>query len=546
MKRILSVFLIAFLLLVPLFSTQAESHIRVKDSMLSDEAIDRLEARADEVLAAHGVAPYFLFDTSVSDIVEYADTFVESVSEENAILLGLNATHYHFAVKGDLAKAAFPKSVLKDTLGPAFEAVKGDDEGKIRAYLDTVDEILAAYEANPTAAEPQPEPSAAAANIALTDSGKPTVVDSAKLLSDSEAEALSLRLAEIGRRYQCDVIVATVPDMGAKTAEQYADDFFDYNGYGYGATPDANGTTVDGDGILLFLSMLDRDFAVSTSGYGITAFTDYGIQEYLEPMFLPYFSRNDYDGGFNAYADGCEELLRMARDGMPYDCYHVYAAENTLDSAQLANANATAERFVDENGVAIYYLCFPSETDIGSFVAKFLKERVPESDALVLGVGSEGTIYQTKGSYAARRFTQKRLAALSEKIEPLLKAGNYYGAFETYTERSNRILHPLNLFTLAIAIGAGLLFGFIPLSGMKRQLVSVQPRTDADEYLIPSTFTLTQNSDVLLGSHVSRSVHVQPTESGGGPRGGGGGFHGGSSTHTSSSGGTHGGHSGKF
>ena len=81
---------------------------------------------------------------------------------------------------------------------------------------------------------------------------------------------------------------------------------------------------------------------------------------------------------------------------------------------------------------------------------------------------------------------------------------------------------------------------------MKRQMTSVTKQTSADRYLAPQSFTLTQNSDVLLGTNVSRSVHVVQTASSGGRSGSGGGFHGGSSTHTSSSGGTHGGHSGKF
>ena len=83
---------------------------------------------------------------------------------------------------------------------------------------------------------------------------------------------------------------------------------------------------------------------------------------------------------------------------------------------------------------------------------------------------------------------------------------------------------------------------------MKRQLISVNKKTSAETYMEPSSFTVTQNSDVLLGKNISRSVHVVRTESSGGGRSGGGGssFHGGSSTHTSSSGGTHGGHSGKF
>ena len=73
----------------------------------------------------------------------------------------------------------------------------------------------------------------------------------------------------------------------------YADDFYDYNGYGYGDSR---------DGILLLISMEERDWRISTCGYGITVFTDAG-QEYISDKFLPYLSDGDYSEAFTKYAD---------------------------------------------------------------------------------------------------------------------------------------------------------------------------------------------------------------------------------------------------
>ena len=69
--------------------------------------------------------------------------------------------------------------------------------------------------------------------------------DEAGLLSEDEADSLLARLDEISERQSCDVIVVTVASLDGKTAESYADDYFDFNGYGLGQ---------DGDGILLLLS----------------------------------------------------------------------------------------------------------------------------------------------------------------------------------------------------------------------------------------------------------------------------------------------------
>ena len=95
------------------------------------------------------------------------------------------------------------------------------------------------------------------------------VVDDADLLSASEASELSSIAEEISRRQQCDVVILTVDSLGGKSATAYADDYFDYNGYGYGA---------DRSGILFLLSMEERDWWMSTRGSAIQAFTDDGIQ----------------------------------------------------------------------------------------------------------------------------------------------------------------------------------------------------------------------------------------------------------------------------
>ena len=114
MKRFFSLLLIALLLCLPVFSAHADGgFIRLEDGVLSDEAVARLEARAEEIFSAHDVATYFFFDRSVSDVIDYTEQFVSDVPETDAIVLGMNATQYYFAVKGEKAAAVFPKSVLR-------------------------------------------------------------------------------------------------------------------------------------------------------------------------------------------------------------------------------------------------------------------------------------------------------------------------------------------------------------------------------------------------------------------------------------------------
>lgn len=58
------------------------------------------------------------------------------------------------------------------------------------------------------------------------------VVDDAGLLTDSEENSLNETLKEISNRQNCQVVVVTTNSLDGKSAEAYADDYYDYNGYG--------------------------------------------------------------------------------------------------------------------------------------------------------------------------------------------------------------------------------------------------------------------------------------------------------------------------
>lgn len=139
------------------------------------------------------------------------------------------------------------------------------------------------------------------------------LVDWADLLSDDEEAELSDRLDEISERQQVDVIVVTVDSLEGASAMEYADDFYDYNGYGFGTGH---------DGVLFLMSMGEREWHISTRGYGITAFTDAGL-DYMSEDFLPYLKDGDYAGAFNKFAEQCDDYITQAKTGSPYDVDNV-------------------------------------------------------------------------------------------------------------------------------------------------------------------------------------------------------------------------------
>lgn len=144
----------------------------------------------------------------------------------------------------------------------------------------------------------------------------PLLVDNADLLTDSEERDLNSKLESLSEEQKCEVAIVTVHSLEGKNATEYADDFFDYNGYGYGSSD---------DGILLLVSMEDRDWAMSTHGYAIKAFTDVGLN-YMSNEFLPYLSSGDYRKAFLTFAELCDDLLTQARNGSPYGSNNILAS----------------------------------------------------------------------------------------------------------------------------------------------------------------------------------------------------------------------------
>lgn len=144
-------------------------------------------------------------------------------------------------------------------------------------------------------------------------SGPPLIYDEAGLLSYSDRQELTSAAEELSDRYQCAVSAVFVKQLnGYSRIQDFADDFYDSNGYGYGATH---------DGIILVVSMGEREFHLSTAGKAIDIFTDYGLEQ-TENAFVTRLSAGDYSGAVEKYLSKCEELLRhYAQTGSAVDSY---------------------------------------------------------------------------------------------------------------------------------------------------------------------------------------------------------------------------------
>ena len=140
------------------------------------------------------------------------------------------------------------------------------------------------------------------------------VWDQAGILSDSERTRLDESAKQISDEYDCGVYIVTLPDYreynGSTDIFSFSQSFYRSMNLGIGDSR---------SGVLLLLSMAERDYSLVTYGESTHfAFTDYG-QRVLASEFLDDFRYNDWYGGFSDYLECSRELLSRAQSGQPLD-----------------------------------------------------------------------------------------------------------------------------------------------------------------------------------------------------------------------------------
>lgn len=121
------------------------------------------------------------------------------------------------------------------------------------------------------------------------------VVDEGDLLTSEEEKILLARLNEVADAYDISVVVVTRDSLGDKSARAFADDYYDYNGF-------------RDDGVLLLVSMENRDWWVSTKGKCIDEIKSDDVGDAI----VSYLKSERYLKAFNAFADTCEKAMRPA------------------------------------------------------------------------------------------------------------------------------------------------------------------------------------------------------------------------------------------
>jgi uncharacterized protein len=110
---------------------------------------------------------------------------------------------------------------------------------------------------------------------------------------------------------ELEIVIVTTNGTDGKTVQQYADDFYDDGGYGYGETK---------SGILLLVDMEGREWYMSTCGEAIFIFTDYGLDQLGETIVL-WLSQGFYHQAFLYWVNDLPEYVEAYRNHSPIDGY---------------------------------------------------------------------------------------------------------------------------------------------------------------------------------------------------------------------------------
>ncbi len=121
----------------------------------------------------------------------------------------------------------------------------------------------------------------------------PLLIDEINALDEYDFDVINEKLIKVSERIGADVVIVLVDGIGNKTPMEFADDYFDYNGYGQGK---------EREGVLLLISMAERDWYISTCGPNtIEKLDDDKIQSLGETMIDNGLSDLDFSSALSAY-----------------------------------------------------------------------------------------------------------------------------------------------------------------------------------------------------------------------------------------------------
>ena len=295
MKKTLSVILVLMMTLICILpvTVSAEENDYVIDSagLLDTPQFNILSMRC-YWMNMNGLATVIVTDSGSQSAETLADASSSYVNNDG-LIIAYDESSDAFCVRGfGSAAGYFTEDICSSIEGISAQAC--DETGIYTALRDAVfNAENALYGVEPYYTEYINDP----------------VMDYADYLTEDQIDELNSRFADLRDQYGIDVAVNIDAEQWGDTAEEAADDTYDYYLYGNGEAR---------DGIMLYISKEPRNYQFTTCGSGMDIFTDNGI-EYLKSTVQPELASDDYYEACVTFADSAEFLLQEAADGSPYD-----------------------------------------------------------------------------------------------------------------------------------------------------------------------------------------------------------------------------------
>lgn len=127
------------------------------------------------------------------------------------------------------------------------------------------------------------------------------IYDYAWLIPDEAEAELRDKMRYMVETHDMDIAVVVTDDNAGLSSADYADDFYDFNGFG-------------DDGLLMLINMEDREVWISTYGRGADYFTDFIIDEMTYELVDP-LGEGDFVGAVQLFLYQVEEILQQPPEG---------------------------------------------------------------------------------------------------------------------------------------------------------------------------------------------------------------------------------------
>ena len=342
--------------------------------------------------------------------------------------------------------------------------------------------------------------------------------DEAGVMNESEAASLNTTLATASSSCGCDIVGLCISDPGTyDNLADYAEYYYTSGGY-------------SDDGIIFVVYYYGDSYRAGfyTCGLMDDRVSSEDAQAIFDEM-RPRLNALDDPGAFRIYSERCVEFATStgaALAGAPGDLV-VDLADILTDSEERELRSYLKEKS-QKAGADIVVVTVRSlgGKSMMAFADDYLDYNGYSKDGILFLRYINGSRKEVWISGVGKMEGRVNEDSVFDAISDDFSRGDYLSAFKTYGDMCADATKLPVVRYLIISSIAGLIIAAIHISRLKKQLISVQNREEAREYIVPDSMQVSNSQEIYLYSTVSRVRRESSSSSGGG-------------SHTSSSGRSH-------